>query len=160
MLPFAPAQAPTATPPPATVPPSVSPVLPAPVPGAPPPVLPVLPPLPNPLPSPVTPAAAPAPGVIVNGTDLSGLLDDAAAALAGRRRLLQDASTTATAPYCDISFLVSSPPVRVACKSVNCGVSPGSSNVDCETTTCACDGDPTCANNGEFSFYFEFFFLV
>lgn len=98
-------------------------------------------------------APSPAPGVIINGVDISGLLDDAGNALGGGRRLRQavpapEGSADASAnPYCEIGFKVKDPAVEILCMSTDCGVQPGSPNITCAKTTCSCAGDPTCANN-------------
>ncbi|KAL4534698.1 hypothetical protein Ndes2526A_g05580 [Nannochloris sp. 'desiccata'] len=94
---------------------------------------------------------APAPGLVVNGTDISGLLDAAGQALAGKKRLLlQDVAAAAAPagdPYCDIGFRVQDPALQVQCKANDCALQVGSSTVSCQKTTCECEGDPTCANN-------------
>ena len=96
-----------------------------------------------------TEAPAAAPALVVNGTDISGLLDAAGQALAGKKRLLlQDITAAAGAPYCDIGFQVQDPALQVQCKANDCALQVGSSTVSCQKTTCECEGDPTCANNG------------
>jgi ABC-type multidrug transport system ATPase subunit len=99
-------------------------------------------------------APAPGPsGLLVNGTDISGLLDAAGEALAGRKRLLlQEAApppaTETGEPYCDIGFRVQDPALQVQCKANDCALQVGSSTVSCAKTTCECEGDPTCSGNG------------
>lgn len=97
-------------------------------------------------------ATPPPPGVVFNGTNVGGLLDDIGETLAGRRRrqMLQDAAAPSAefVPYCDISFEVQSPQVQVACRADECGIQLGSGDVTCAKTTCGCVGDATCANNG------------
>jgi ABC-type multidrug transport system ATPase subunit/ABC-type multidrug transport system permease subunit len=90
------------------------------------------------------PAPGPSGGILVNGTDITGLLNDAGQVLAGRKRLLlQDTG----APYCDIGFRVQNPALQVQCKANDCALQVGSSTVSCKKTTCECEGDPTCSNN-------------
>jgi len=97
----------------------------------------------------LAPDPAPAPALVVNGTDISGLLDAAGQALAGKKRLLlqEVAAAAAGEPYCDISFRVQDPALQVQCKANDCTLQVGSSDVTCQNTTCECEGDPTCADN-------------
>jgi ABC-type multidrug transport system ATPase subunit/ABC-type multidrug transport system permease subunit len=101
---------------------------------------------------PTAPAPGPASGgLVVNGTDISGLLNEAGQAL-GRKRLLLQAvappAAEAGAPYCEIGFKVEDPALQVQCRANDCALQVGSSTVTCQQTTCECEGDPTCANNG------------
>ena len=62
------------------------------------------------------------------------------------RRLQQTSDPGAFEPYCDISFVVRNPEVRVECKATACTMGSGSANVACGQVSCAC-ADGTCNND-------------
>ena len=69
---------------------------------------------------------------------------DAEKGLFGKRRLLQDNTTE---KYCDISFSVNNPEVRIDCSATECSMTPGGLNVVCRQVTCACADGGACKND-------------
>ena len=75
-------------------------------------------------------APAPAPGIIIGGVDIGGLLNDAGNAIGGGgagRRLMQAAPApegSTASPYCDVGFRVKNPAIEITCRANECGLQP------------------------------------
>lgn len=81
--------------------------------------------------------------------DANGVLSEtnSTQGLFGKRRVLLEGdnvyNATKIGKYCDISFSVSNPEVRIECGATECSMTPGGMNVACQKVAC------TCADNGE-----------
>lgn len=70
---------------------------------------------------------------------------DSQQGLFGRRKLFQEGNSSEK--YCDISFTVKNPEVRVDCSATECSMTPGGMNVGCKQVQCACADSGACNND-------------